>query len=971
MNVSLITRNLCKMRSLKISLYVSWAIACYSAIVSASQLSPTDVLVPATTTVTSTWSATSFLTSTVSAKDTDTVYTVVIYGPSVSSTTTTSSYTGTSTSYDTIAENPTGVTVIEYDPIPRTTVTRGWYYGTTETTVFNCGDIEDTGASAMPIRKRDNPYTQNCDPMNTVTTMITEVVHVPIVTSTIQVPYPGETTSTLYSWEDGAVTETDFVYVPNAVCGTSGAACGTSGAEAVVNVVFDAVFDPVVGSQTACCQIGLRCATESADIVCVPATSELTYYWTSTETLTTTYTTYINGLPSVVVEVGQPIVTQTVTTSGDVDYTATLTTITGNSTVGTATVIVEVPYSKEYYNSTFVTDWTGTFTSTYATSTTTIKGSNGVDTVSTIYYVETPQAHGVSTTYSPWSGTFISTYATATSTVKGSDGIDTVSTIYYVETPQVNGVSTIYTPWNGPFTSTYATATTTVKGSDGIDTVSTIYYVETPQSRGVSTIYSPWSGTVTSTYATAMTTVQGANGLDTVNTIYYVQTPNSGYYGNLTAASLAPITQSSGSTSTQSTSVTDASRSSTPESGSTSIQATSVTEASRSSAPVSQLTQQITSSVSRNSASSFASNDASSGPSSTSNKPSSTLSDKPSGFASGQPIVSSAESVKSSSHVSRSNDYSESTISFSTNRTPSNVSSTESVKSSSAVSRSNDYSGGTISFSTNRTPSNSGEPATPVSVLSSATSNKGISRSVVTTIDSDTVTSYPTTCAVTDSQTQVGLQTSNQVTQLVVTTTVSGVVTSYITTCPIGGYHKETLSEVIQTQTPAATLVPGNHTTSQGSASGADTSIAQSTGARAPPKLPTGSGEHAQNSSARQSPSNIAASSGSFNNAATSTVPAETGSAATQSLRATSNGEVSGAPAATGSGANISQVPAVVSPTVLSGSNGSGQTTGAMPSASISPVHVSTTSDIHLSTYAGSAAKLRAAFMLLLPLAVV
>lgn len=789
-------RTLSKMHSLKISLGASWVIACYSAIVSASELPPTSVL--------------------------------------ASTTTTTSSYPGTNTSYETISDNSTFVTVIEYDPIPRTTVTRGWYAETTETTVYNCGDIEDNGLSALPV-KRDNPYTQECDPMNTITTMITEVVHVPIVTSTIQVPYTGEEPFTLYSLDDGAVTETDIVYVPNAACETAGASCGTSAA--------DAAF----GSQTACCQFGLRCATESVDITCVPATSQVTYYWTSAETMTTTYTTYINGLPSVVVEVDEPIITKTVTSSGDADYTTTLTTIEGNITAGTATVIIEVPYSKEYYNSTSVTGWTGTVTSTYATSSTVIKGSNGIDTISTIYYVETPQSHGISTTCSPWSGTFTSTYATVTSTIKGSDGVDTVSTIYYVETPQAHAVSTIY---------------------------------------------SAWSGTITSTYATAMTTIDGADGVDTVNTIYYVNTPGNGYYGNSTAASSASTAQSDELTSTLSISVTEPSRPST--SGSQ---------------------QQITSGESSNSAPSSASNKPSSAPYSTPNKLSSASSDEPRVSPSGLFTVSSAESVASSSLTS------------------------------------NEYSRSTATFSTARVPSDSGEPAVPVSVSSSATSIKRISQSAVTTIGSGTVTSYTTTCPVTNSQTEI--ESHDQVAESVVTTTVNGIVTSYTTTCPIGTYHKETLSKVIQAQTSAATLVPGNHTSTLGGSQGSVS------GAAAANPQPTASA--ARDSSLGQFASTSAASLLSFSNAASST--AESKSAATLSLIAVGT---SGAPV---SGANATQGPSVVNPMVISGPNGASQTTVAISSASASPADVST-STVRLSTYAGSAAKLRAPFMLLLPLAV-
>ncbi|SCU92272.1 LANO_0E00210g1_1 [Lachancea nothofagi CBS 11611] len=547
-----------------------------------------DVEIPVTTTVRSTWSQTAFSTMTEPVADDSTEYTVVIYGPPVSETTSTSSYTGRSATTYTISNNPTQVTIIDLEPIPRTTVTRGWTYSTTGTTEFNCGDIEEANPTLNIFHKRGiNPYTQACDVMNTVTTQITEVVHVPFVTSTVNFPYTGSTTSSSISLSDGALTETIANYVPNTVCKPTASACGsltTSGSS-------------VFGVQTACCQLGLRCATDSSSVICVAAstsTTSVTKYWTQTSTFSTVYTTFINGLPYVETEYSIPIVTSTLTRTGSYKSTSTVSTISGNSNLGTATVIVQVPsatpktvtitngWASSYtstvstltpsdttsgtftivvetptanVNSTTTTGWTGSFTSTYSTALTTFTGSDGIPTTETVYYVETPVANTNSTTTTGWTGSFTSTYSTALTTFTGSDGIPTTETVYYVETPVANVNSTTTTGWTGSFTSTYSTALSTFTGSDSIPTTDTIYYVETPTANANSTVYTPWTGSFTSTYSTELTTFTGSDGVPTTETVYYVETPTGGanstvytpWTGSFTSTYSTDVTTFSGS----------------------------------------------------------------------------------------------------------------------------------------------------------------------------------------------------------------------------------------------------------------------------------------------------------------------------------------------------------------------------------------------------------------------------------------
>ena len=217
-----------------------------------------DVDIPVTTTIRSTWSSTEFSTTTKPVDEDSTKYTVVIYGPPVSTFTSTSKYTGSSSSSYTISNNPTQVTLVEMEPLPRVTVTRGWTFATPQTTTFGCGDVEQGNPTQNIFHKRQvNPYDQYCDP-DATTTELTVVVHVPFITATTQIPYTGKTTSTSISLSDGGLTETIINYVPNSVCANTGSACGS------ISTSGSAVF----GVQTACCQLGLRCATDSSNVIC-------------------------------------------------------------------------------------------------------------------------------------------------------------------------------------------------------------------------------------------------------------------------------------------------------------------------------------------------------------------------------------------------------------------------------------------------------------------------------------------------------------------------------------------------------------------------------------------------------------------------------------------------------------------------------------------------------------------------------
>lgn len=305
------------------------------------------------------------------------------------------------------------------EPLPRVTVTRGWTFATPQTTTFGCGDVEQGNPTQNIFHKRQvNPYDQYCGP-DATTTELTVVVHVPFITATTQIPYTGKTTSTSISLSDGGLTETTINYVPNSVCANTGSACGS------ISTSGSAVF----GVQTACCQLGLRCATDSSNVICVYATlgtTVSTKYWTGKQTSTTSYTTYIDVLPYLETDVVIPIVTQTVTKTWASSFISTVTTITPGSTGGTATVVIDVPTKKIVLSTVTVTEgWASSFTSTVSTITPE-DTEHGTYTV----VVETPsspsEVPSTSSITETWDRTYFTTYCPTFTPTDGSIGVATV-----------------------------------------------------------------------------------------------------------------------------------------------------------------------------------------------------------------------------------------------------------------------------------------------------------------------------------------------------------------------------------------------------------------------------------------------------------------------------------------------------------------------------------------------------------------
>ncbi|CCH58851.1 hypothetical protein TBLA_0A10740 [Henningerozyma blattae CBS 6284] len=216
----------------------------------------------------------------------------------------------------------------------------------------------------------------------------------------------------------------------------------------------------------------------------------------------------------------------------------------GNTTVQRM-YYVETPYSLSTIFSTHLMNWAGTFTNTYATVSYQVTYNDTI--INNVeYFVETPTSSSsyfvtaaTSTSLIEWTGTFTTTFATVTRQVTDNDTI--INNIeYFVETPQKTTSSSSYfvtaatstslIEWTGTFTTTFATVTRQVTDNDTI--INNVeYFVETPTSSSsyfvtaaTSTSLIEWTGTFTTTFATV--TRQVTDNDTIINNIeYFVETP--------------------------------------------------------------------------------------------------------------------------------------------------------------------------------------------------------------------------------------------------------------------------------------------------------------------------------------------------------------------------------------------------------------------------------------------------------------
>ncbi|SCV99690.1 LAFE_0B00364g1_1 [Lachancea fermentati] len=441
-----------------------------------------------TTTVPWTGNGTSTTTGLVDITGTDgntTPTTLVIVETPLS--TTTVPWTGTITSTTTGLVDITGTdgsvtpTTLVIVETPLSTTTVPWT-GTITSTTTGLVDITGTDGNTTP------------------TTLV--IVETPLSTTTV--PWTGTITSTTtglvdITGTDGNTTPTTLVIVETPLSTTTVPWTGT------ITSTTTGLVD-ITGTDGS--------VTPTTLVIVETPLSTTTVPWTGTITSTTTGLVDITGTdgsttPTTLVIVETPLSTTTVPWTGTITSTTTgLVDITGTdgNTTPTTLVIVETPLS------TTTVPWTGTITST-TTGLVDITGTDGSVTPTTLVIVETP----LSTTTVPWTGTITST-TTGSVDITGTDGSTTPTTLVIVETP----LSTTTVPWTGTITST-TTGLVDITGTDGSVTPTTLVIVETP----LSTTTVPWTGTITST-TTALVDITGTDGNSTPTTLVIVETPLTG-----------------------------------------------------------------------------------------------------------------------------------------------------------------------------------------------------------------------------------------------------------------------------------------------------------------------------------------------------------------------------------------------------------------------------------------------------------